>query len=188
MFSHIYNLIDKQDSWYPFCLLIYLMKGAECMDYYETLNKWLEFSEVLYPLRDKLADTFEPQYFYDDHWQFRERLYVPDEDTVFLLKLSEKLNDICSFVKSHISVLERKVSLEEDMRANQEQAFEAWKRNLCPKLMKNVPRYSAAESGDWWRSYDEVALFLKSECISHSATKKAIEAWKLSREELRLSA
>ena len=71
------------------------------MDWEETLYRWEEYSEKLYPLRDEVAHIFETKCFYDDNWEYQERLYEADDDTVFLLRLSGMLNDICDFVKSH---------------------------------------------------------------------------------------
>lgn len=158
------------------------------LDWQEALYRWEEYAEKLYPLRDEVSYIFETKYFYDDKWEYHEKFYEADEDTVFLLKLSEKLNDICDFMKSHIGVLEQRVDIEEEMSANLEQAFEAWKRGLCPKLMKHVPRYVRADSSNWWETYDEVAKFLTDGVISYGATQKAIREWELFREKLKLSA
>ncbi len=111
------------------------------MNYDEVLNHWREYADTLYPWRDEVADIFETHYIWDERCNCTENSTRPNEDTVFLLKLSERLNDICDLVKSHISVLEHRVDIEEDIRANIEQAFEAWKRRLCPILMKSVHRY-----------------------------------------------
>ena len=158
------------------------------MDWQDSLYRWELYSEKLYPLRDELNDIFKTKCFYDEHWLYQERLYVADEDTVFLLKLSEMLNDVCNFVKSHIEVLEHRVDIEEEIRANLEQSFEAWKRGLCPRLMKDVPRYVKPDSMNFWETYDEIAEFLISEQMSYEATQRAIREWQLSREKLMLSA
>ena len=158
------------------------------MDWQSALYRWELFSEKLYPLRDEVDDIFKTHYIWDEHWNCTERLYEPDDDTVFLLKLSEKLNDICYFVQSHISILEQRVDFEEEIQANLKQSFEAWIRGLCPILMKNLPRYVKQDSMNLWETYDEVATFLNGERMSYSATKNAIEAWELSREKLKLSA
>ena len=158
------------------------------MDWQSALYRWELFSEKLYPLRDEVDDIFKTHYIWDEHWNCTERLYEPDDDTVFLLKLSEKLNDICYFVQSHISILEQRVDFEEEIQANLKQSFEAWIRGLCPILMKKLPRYVKQDSMNLWETYDEVATFLNGERMSYSATKNAIEAWELSREKLKLSA
>ena len=158
------------------------------MDWYSTLSRWEEYAEKLYPLRDEVSDIFETKCFYDDKWEYHEKFYEADDDTVFMLKLAEMLNDICDFVKSHTSVLELRVDIEEDIRANLEQAFEAWKRGLCPVLMKSVPRYVKPDSMNFWETYDEVAAFLDGEQINYEATQRAIREWQLSREKLNLSA
>ena len=158
------------------------------LDWQDTLYRWELYSEKLYPLRDEVADIFKTKCFYDEHWLYQERPYIADDDTVFLLKLSEMLNDICDFVKSHILVLEHRVDIEEEKRANLEQAFEAWKRGLCPILMKSVPRYVKAGSMNFWETYDEISTFLNDERMSYEATQRAIREWQLSREKLRLSA
>ena len=158
------------------------------MDWQDTLYRWELYSEKLYPLRDEVDDIFKNKCFYDDKWVYHEKFYEPDDDTVFMLKLSEMLNNICDFVKSHISVLEHRVDIEEDIRANLEQSFEAWKRGLCPILMKSVPRYVKADSMNFWETYDEIAEFLISEQMSYEATQRAIREWQLSREKLMLSA
>ena len=158
------------------------------MDWQSVLYRWEIFSEKLYPLRDEVADFFKTKCFYDNKWQYHEKFYEPDDDTVFLLKLSEMLNDICDFVKSHIEVLEHRVDIQEEIRANLEQSFEAWKRGLCPRLMKDVPRYVKPDSMNWWETYDEVAEFLNDKQISYEATQSAIREWQFSREKLRLSA
>ena len=154
----------------------------------EKLYPWREYAEVLYPLRDEVSDVFATKYIWDDKCNCTEKLYEADEDTVFLLKLSEMLNEICDFVTSHISILEHRVDIEEEIRANQEKAFEAWKRGLCPILMKSVPRYMKAYSMSFWETYDEVAEFLNGELMSYEATQRAIREWLLSREKLKLSA
>lgn len=123
------------------------------MNYYEVLRNWEDYAEKLCPLRDKVADIFTTHYIWDEKCNCSEKLYEADEDTVFLLKLSEKLNDICDFVKSHVSVLAHRVAIEEDIRANLEQAFEAWKRGLCPLLMKGVQRYVKPPHYDAWGTY-----------------------------------
>ena len=158
------------------------------LDWQNVLYRWELYSEKLYPLRDEVDDIFKTKCFYDDKWQYHEKFYEPDEDTVFLLKLSEMLNNICDFVKSHISVLEHRVDFQEDIRANLEQTFEAWKRGLCPLLMKSVPRYVKADSMNFWETYDEIADFLNTEQMSYKATQRAIREWELSREKLMLSA
>ena len=158
------------------------------LDWQDTLYRWELYSEKLYPLRDEVADIFKTKYFYDDKWQYHEKFYEADEDTVFLLKLSDMLYDICDFVMSHIGVLEHRVDIQEDIRAHQEQAFEAWKRGLCPLLIKSVPRYVKPDSMNFWETYDEVAEFLNGELMNYEATQRAIREWQLSREKLRLSA
>ena len=158
------------------------------MDWQNVLYRWELYSEKLYPLRDEVDDIFKTKCFYDDKWQYHEKLYTADDDTVFLLKLSKMLNDICNFVQSHIGVLEHRVDILEDIRANQEQAFEAWKRGLCPLLMKSVPRYVKPYSMNFWETYDEVAEFLDGEQMSYKATQRAIREWQFSREKLKLSA
>ncbi len=158
------------------------------MDWHETLNRWEDYSEKLYPLRDEITYILETKYFYDDKCEYHERFYEADDDTVFMLKLSNMLNNICNFVKSHIGVLEHRVDIEEDIRANLEQAFEAWKRGLCPLLMKSVPRYVNVDRMNFFETYDEVAEYLEDEHMSYEATQKAIREWELSRENLKLSA
>ena len=158
------------------------------LDWQDTLYRWELYSEKLYPLRDEVADIFKTKCFYDEKWQYHEKFYEADDDTVFLLKLSDMLNDICDFVKSHISVLEHRVGIQEDIRAHQQQAFEAWKRGLCPRLMNGVPRYVKPDSMNFWETYDEVAEFLNGEMMSYEDTQRAIHEWQLSREKMRLSA
>ena len=136
----------------------------------------------------EVSDIFETKCFYDDKWEYHEKFYEADNDTVFLLKLSEMFNDICDFVKSHLSVLEIRVDIEEEIRSNIEQSFEAWKRCLCPVLMKSVPRYVKPDSMNFWETYDEVAAFLSSEQMNYEATQRAIREWELSREKLKMSA
>ena len=149
------------------------------MNWLETLYNWEEYAEKLYPLRDEVDDIFKTHYIWDAQCNCEERLYVSDEDTVFLLKFSTMLNEICYFLKSHISVLELRVDIEEEIRSNQEQAFEAWKRGLCPVLMRNVQRYVKPPKYDAWGTYDEVAVFLTSNVISYEGTQKAVRAWEL---------
>ena len=158
------------------------------MDWQSVLYRWELYSEKLYPLRDEVDDIFKTKCFYNDKWQYHEKFYEADDDTVFMLKLSEMLNNICNFVKSHIGVLEHRVDIQEDIRANQEQAFEAWKRRLCPILMKSVQRYVKPPLYDVWETYDEVAEFLDGKQMSYKATQRAIREWQLSREKLKLSA
>ena len=110
---------------------------------------------------------------------------------MFLLKLSEMLNEICDFVKSHIEVLSHRVKVDEEIRDNLQHAFEAWKRGLCPLLMRNVPHYVLSDKCAWdsfWETYDEVAKCLHGEPMSYTATKRAIEEFEASREKLKLSA
>lgn len=158
------------------------------MDWQDTLYRWELYSEKLYPLRDDVADIFNTNYIWDEKCNCTEKLYEADEDTVFLLKFSEMLNCICDFVKSHVSVLVHRVNIEEDIRANLEQAFEAWKRGLCPLLMKGVQRYVKPPHYDAWGTYDEVAKFINCEQMGYEATQRAIREWQLSREKLMLSA
>ena len=161
------------------------------MDWQDTLYRWELYSEKLYPLRDEVADIFKNKCFYDDNWEYHERLYEADDDTVFLLKLSEMLNEICDFVKSHIEVLSHHVEVDEEIRDNLQHAFEAWKRGLCPLLMRNVPHYVLLDKSGWdsfWETYDEVAKCLHGEPMSYKATKRAIEEFESTREKLKLSA
>ena len=158
------------------------------LDWQDTLYRWELYSEKLYPLRDEVADIFKTKCFYDDNWEYQERLYEADDDTVFLMKLSGMLNEICEFMKSHIEVLSHRVEVDEEIRDNLEHAFEAWKRGLCPILMKSVHRYVKPDSMNFWETYDEVAEFLNGEQISYEATQRAIREWQLSREKLMLSA
>lgn len=158
------------------------------MDLSDTLTRWEGYAEILRPLRDEVADIFEVHYIWDYQLQCTEKLYEADEDTVFLLKLSEKLTEICAFVEKHLGILRRRVDIEEEQRANLEQAFEAWKRGLCPLLMRKVQRYVKPDSMDWWETYDEIAKFLTSGRMSYEGTKRAIEAWEASRTQLKLSA
>lgn len=158
------------------------------MNYDEVLRRWEDYADKLYPLRDEVADIFTTHYIWDERCNCTEKLCEADEDIVFLLKLSEMLNDICDFVMSHICVLEHRVDIEEDIRANLEQSFEAWKRGLCPLLMKGVPRYVKADSMNWWETYDEIAALLNGELMNYDATQRAIREWQLSREKLKLSA
>ena len=157
------------------------------MDWQSVLYRWGLFSEKLYPIRDEVADIFKTKCFYDEHWQYQERSYIPDEDTVFLLKFSTMLNEICYFLKSHISVLERRVDIEEEIRSNQEQAFEAWKRGLCPVLMRSVQRYVKPPDYNVWGTYDEIAEFMTNKNTSYDDTLKAINAWKLSGSEQKVA-
>ena len=158
------------------------------LDWQDSLYRWEQYAEKLYPLRDEVADIFNTHYIWDERCNCTEKLYEADEDTVFLLKLSKMLNYICGFVKSHINVLKQRVDIVEDIRANLEQSFEAWKRGLCPILMKSVPRYVKHDSMNFWQTYDEVAEFLNDKQISYEATQKAISKWQLSREKMKLSA
>ena len=161
------------------------------MDWENTLYRWEEYSEKLYPLRDEVAYIFETKCFYDDNWEYQERFYEADDDTVFLLKLSEMLNEICDFVKSHIEILSHRVEVEEEIRNNLQHAFEAWNRGLCPLLMSKVPHYVLSDKSGWdsfWETYDEVAKCLHGERMSYSATKRAIEEFEATREKLKLSA
>ena len=161
------------------------------MDWQETLYMLEEYSEKLYPLRDEMAHIFETKCFYDDNWEYQERLYDSDDDTVFLMRLSEMLNKICDFVKSHIEVLSHRVEVDEEIRDNLQHSFEAWKRELCPLLMRNVPHYVLSDKSGWdsfWETYDEVAKCLRGERMSYSATKRAIEEFEATREKLKLSA
>ena len=161
------------------------------MDWQDTLYRWEEYSEKLSPLRDEVAHIFKTKYFYDDNWEYQERLYEADDDTVFLQKLSGMLNEICDFVKSHIEVLSHRVEVDEEIRDNVEHAFEAWKRGLCPLLMRKVPHYVLSDKSGWegfWETYDEVAKYLHGERMSYSATKRAIEEFEATREKLKQTA
>lgn len=157
-------------------------------DWLEKLYLWEKYAETLYPLRDEVSDIFEIHYIWDEKCNCTEKFYEADEDTVFLLKFSEKLNDICAFVKSHLRVLEHRVSIGEEIRANLEQKFEVWKRGLCPVQMSRVNRYVKPPDYDEWKTYDEIAENLTSKVIDYDITQKAINEWELSREKLKLSA
>ena len=113
-------------------------KEVKLLDWQEELYRWEAYAEKFYPLRDEIAGIFETKCFYDDKYEYHEKFYVPNEDTVFMLKLSKMLNDICEFIKFHIAVLEQRVRIEEEQRANLEQDFEAWKRGwIMPQAHEN---------------------------------------------------
>ena len=61
-------------------------------DWSEKLYQWREYAEVLCPLRDEVSDIFETKCFYDDKWEYHEKFYEADDDTVSLLKLSDMLH------------------------------------------------------------------------------------------------
>lgn len=162
----------------------FIQKGADdrSMDYHETLYKWEGYSEVLYPLQAEVLRTFADKSYYDDRMQYQEQYYESDEDTVFLIKLSDKLTDICNFIQSHIGILEHRVHIEEELQLNLEQSFEAWKRNLCPILMSNVQRTLKPPDYNIWGTYDEVADYLVEQVMSYNGTKQAISSWQESQE------
>lgn len=148
------------------------------MDWEECLYEWQVYSDVLYKLQEKVTDSLDRPAFWNYHY----------DDSIFLLKLSDMLREIRSFLEMHISVLNHRVDIQEDIRANQEQAFEAWKRGLCPVIMKSVPRYVKSDSMNWWETYDEVAALLNSNRISYSSTAWAIHSWNEAQNSLKNSA
>lgn len=148
------------------------------MDWEESLYEWHVYSELLYKLQEKVTDSLDRPSFWNYYY----------DDSIFLLKLSDMLREIRSFIEMHLSVLEHRVDIQEDIRANQEQAFEAWKRNLCPELMRNVPRFIKPPDYNIWGTYDEVAALLNSNRISYSSTAEAIHSWNEAKNTLKNSA
>ena len=64
------------------------------LDWIETLYNWEKYAQKLYPLRDEVDDIFKTHYIWDAQCNCEERLYISDDDTVFLLKFSNMLNTI----------------------------------------------------------------------------------------------
>ena len=147
------------------------------MDYQDTLQQWESYFEKLEPLQKEVTRTFKVKGCYDEKLHYYEKHYEANDDTVFLIKLSEKLTDICNFMKSHIEVLSHRVQIEEEQQFNVEQSFESWKRNLCPILMRNVQRTLKSPSYDSWGTYDEVSEFLVDRVMSYEGTQQAILSW-----------
>lgn len=148
------------------------------MDWEECLYEWQVYSEVLYKLQEKVTDSLDRPAFWNCNY----------DDSVFVLNLSNMIHDIQDFVNAHIDILNQRVNIHEEIRANQENAFEAWKRNLCPVLMRNVPRFIKPPDYNIWSTYDEVAAFLNSNRISYSSTAEAIHSWNEAHNSLKISA
>ena len=143
----------------------------------ERVEQWEKYCEIISKLYSEIEDIFKPHYWYDGHWQYHEDYYFPDEQTPHLLKLSELLANVLNFVKSYLNELQAQYAQECNERHNAEIAFEAWCRNLCPKLMCNIPRYLRSPSFDEFEVFNEVAECLKVGYISYEATQEAINEW-----------
>ena len=143
----------------------------------EQVEQWEKYYEALFKLYSDVEEIFRPRFWYDKDWNYHEEYYVPDEQTPYLMKLSGLLTNVCNFVKSHIDELNGQWSSECDEKRNAEIAFEAWKRALCPKLMRNIPRYLRPPSFDEFEVFDEVAECLNGDVISYEDTRNAIDEW-----------
>ena len=156
-----------------------LIAGSDLLSVEDDVIQWERYYEVLFKLYSDVEEIFRPRFWYDDKWQYHEEYYIPDKQTPYLLKLSELLSNVCNFVKSHLDELNAQFSRECDEKRNAEIAFEAWKRSLCLKLIRELQRCSRPTSFDNFESLDEIAKFLKVNSISinYNATREAIDEW-----------
>ncbi len=86
--SYQYHEIPRQTDEEDDCSGTKSKRGNLIMNWYSTLIKWEGYAEKLYPLRDEISYIFETKCFYDDKWEYHEKFYEADDDTVFLLKRS----------------------------------------------------------------------------------------------------
>ena len=140
----------------------------------EKVAQWEEYYEALSKLFNDVNNIFCTKCFYDDDWIFHEIHYQPDEDTPNITKLAELLKPVVEFTSKHLNELNQQWYRECEAKLNAEKAFEAWKRNLCPLAMKNVPRYMSSNSFNSFETYDEIAFYLTSSEINYARTKEAI--------------
>ena len=144
--------------------------------------QWEKYHEAVRDLLSEVNDIFRTRCFYDFYnWEYHEVQYKPDEETPYLKKLSELLQAVKDFTQQHLDELSEQWSKECDEKLNLEKAFEAWKRNLCPKVMENFPRYfNSNDPFNSYSTYDEVASFLNEKFISLEDTKNAVHLWQIS--------
>ena len=147
------------------------------MDTEEKVAQWEEYHEALSKLFNEVNDIFCTKCFYDDNLIFHEIHYQPDEDTPHIRKLVELLKPAVEFTSKHLNELNKLWDLECEAKLNAEKAFEAWKRNLCPLVMKNVTRYMSSNSFNRFETYDEIAFYLTRSEINYARTKEAINLW-----------
>lgn len=151
------------------------------LDCSEKVLRWEKYHEDVNEIFSEINDIFKTRCWYDDKWQYHEEPYQPDEETPYLKKLAELLKSAHDFTKQHLDELHEQLNKEYQQAFNAELAFEAWRRNLCPQVMKNIPRYFNANSFDRFETYDEVASFLTENVISFQDTQKAVRLWLLSK-------
>ena len=147
------------------------------MDCYEKVLRWEKYHEAVRELINDVNDIFMPRRWYDEKWHYHEKVYQPDEETPYLRKLAGLLKTAHDFTKQHLDELNEKLSEEYQQALNAEISFEAWRRNLCPKVMKSIP----CNSFNRFENYDEIASFLTENVISFQDTQKAIQMWQLSK-------
>ena len=152
------------------------------MDCARKVYQWEKYHETVSKLLSEVDDIFKTQCFYNVYsGEYHEIKYQPDEETPYLKKFAELIKPVYDFTKQHLDELNKQWSKECDKKSNLEKAFEAWKRNLCPKIMKNFPRYfNSNDPFNSYSTYDEVASFLTEKFISLEDTKNAVHLWEIS--------
>jgi len=151
------------------------------MDCARKVYQWEKYHEAVSELLSEVDDIFMPRRWYDKKWQYHEKFYQPDEETPYLRKFAGLLKTAHDFTQQHLDELSEQWSKECDEKLNLEKAFEAWKRNLCPKVMENFPRYfNSNDPFNSYSTYDEVASFLNEKFISLEDTKNAVHLWQIS--------
>lgn len=152
------------------------------MDCARKVYQWEKYHEAVSELLSEINDIFKTRCFYDVHsGEYHEIKYQPNEETPYLKKFAELIKSVHDFSKQHLFELNQQWQKECDEKLNLEKAFEAWKRNLCPKVMKNFPRYfNSHDPFNSYSTYDEVASFLNEKFISLEDTKNAVHLWQIS--------
>jgi len=145
------------------------------LDCSERVLIWERYYEAVNEMLSDVNDIFKTRCWYDSKWQYHEEVYQPDEETPYFKKLAEFLKAVHGFTKQHLDELNEELNKEYQEQFNAERSFEAWRRNLCPKVMKEIPRYV-----NEFKTYDKVASFLSGNTIDFQDTQNAVRLWQLS--------
>ena len=147
------------------------------MDCSEKVLRWEKYHEAIRLILSDLDDIFRTRCWYDAKWQYHEKIYQPDEETPYLTKLAGFLKTAHDFSKKHLDELNEQLNEEYQQALNAEISFEAWRRNLCPQVIKNIP----CNSFNRFENYDEIASFLTENIISFQDTQNAVQLCQLSK-------
>ena len=147
------------------------------MDCSEKVLRWEKYHEAISLILSDLDDIFRTLCWYDKKLKYHEKFYQPDEETPYLKKFAGLLKTAHNFSKKHLDELNEQLNKEYQQALNAEISFEAWRRNLCPQVMKNI----SVNSFNRFENYDEIASFLNKNVISFQNTQKAVQLWQLSK-------